>query len=53
MHQWLDRFLEQLGKHIAAYGYWDGLSMIPPAATIPYGAPEAEYERTVGQRIDL
>jgi len=30
MRQSLDRFIEQLGKHITAYGYWDGVSMIPP-----------------------
>jgi hypothetical protein len=37
MRQWLDRFLEQLGRQIAAYGYWDGFTMIPPT-----GAPDAE-----------
>ena len=30
MHKSLDLFLERLGKHIAAYGCWYGVPLIPP-----------------------
>ena len=48
MRQSLERFLEQLGKHIAAYGYWDGLSMIPP--TRPF-EPLKPAVRPSGKRL--